>query len=253
MPLIMKMGREVPPGWSYNPSAWLQRVPIIALGWLGFFISRYLAAYQLGYIDSAWDPFFADGAQRILTSDVSRAWPVSDAGLGSMVYAGEALMGYMDGTDLWRTRPWMVAFFGILVVLLGMVSIGLVILQPVAVGTWCTLCLVTAVAMVIMIPLTLDEVVAMLEFWIRRVREGAAWWRSFLLGYGGDVMTADHRTPDSGATLGRTVPASVWGVSLSWNLLLSVVLGIWLMASPYFVGAPGSSSADSSVLSGVRW
>src|SRR3990167_2586656 len=24
-------GHEIPPGWSYNPSAWIQRIPIIAL------------------------------------------------------------------------------------------------------------------------------------------------------------------------------------------------------------------------------
>ena len=70
MPLIMKPGAEVPPGWSYNPSSWLQRTPIIALGWLGFFLSRYMAAYQLGHIDGVWDPFFGAGTERILDSHV---------------------------------------------------------------------------------------------------------------------------------------------------------------------------------------
>ena len=36
----------VPPGWTYSPSSWLQRLPIIALGFFGFLIARYLAAYQ---------------------------------------------------------------------------------------------------------------------------------------------------------------------------------------------------------------
>ncbi len=66
MILIMKMGPEIPRNWSYNPSSWLQRTPVIALGWVGFFVSRYLAAYQLGYIDSAWDPFFGESTMRIL-------------------------------------------------------------------------------------------------------------------------------------------------------------------------------------------
>lgn len=66
-----------------------------------------------------------------------------------------------------------------------------------------------------------------------------------------EALTADHRTPDYGAALGSTAPTSVRGVSPSWNLLLSVVLGIWLMAAPYLIGAPGSSSADHSVLSGA--
>ncbi|MDW7773307.1 MAG: hypothetical protein SCH71_10495 [Desulfobulbaceae bacterium] len=33
-------------------------------------------------------------------------------------------------------------------------------LQPVVVGHWCTLCLVTAFIMLIMIPFTVDELVA---------------------------------------------------------------------------------------------
>src|SRR3546814_7396658 len=62
MPGMMKMmitmppGSDTPPGWTYNPSSWLQRTPIIILGWIGFFGSRYLTAYQLGYIDHVWDP-----------------------------------------------------------------------------------------------------------------------------------------------------------------------------------------------------
>lgn len=55
MPLIMKMGPETPPGWSYNPASWYQRAPVIALSFVGLFISRYLAAYQLGYIDLPTD------------------------------------------------------------------------------------------------------------------------------------------------------------------------------------------------------
>ena len=80
----MLPGPDVPPGWSYNPSAWPQRAPIIALAFLGFFLSRYMAAYQLGYINSIWDPFFTPGTQAVLTSDVSRGFPVSDAGLGAV-------------------------------------------------------------------------------------------------------------------------------------------------------------------------
>jgi hypothetical protein len=68
--------------------------------------------------------------------------------------------------------PWMVTFFGILAVPLGVTSIVLVILQPLSVGAWCTICLATALAMLIMIPLTLDEVVAMGQFLAQSRREG---------------------------------------------------------------------------------
>ncbi|MFI5334062.1 MAG: hypothetical protein ACHQT8_02715, partial [Chlamydiales bacterium] len=43
-------GPDKPPGWSYNPSSWIRRWLGIALAVLGFFLSRYLAAHQLGYI-----------------------------------------------------------------------------------------------------------------------------------------------------------------------------------------------------------
>ena len=251
MRVIMREGPETPPGWSYNPSAWIQRLPIIALGWIGFFGARYMGAYQLGYLDTAWDPFFGPGTVEILESDISRAWPVSDALLGSTVYALEALMGYMGGTDRWRTMPWMVGLFGILVVPLGVVSIALVIMQPVAVGTWCTICLATAGAMLVMIPLTLDEVVAMLQFLVRRVREGVGFWRVFFFGDTVEGGAADERSPDWAGPLARTAPAAAWGVTLPWTLLVQTALGLWLMASPYVVGEPLTPGADSSVLSGA--
>jgi len=82
-------GPVVPPGWSYNPSSWTQRLPIIVLALIGLYVSRYLAAYQLGHIPNVWDPYFAgspldpqNGTEEIITSWVSRAWPVSDAAVG---------------------------------------------------------------------------------------------------------------------------------------------------------------------------
>ena len=208
--VMMKPGPEVPPGWSYNPSSWLQRAPIIALGFVGWLISRYLAVYQLGYIDSAWDPIFGQSTMTILDSDVSRAWPISDAGFGAYAYTFEVLMGFMGGTSRWRTMPWMVTFFGILVVPLGIVSITLVILQPVAVGTWCTLCLITALAMLFMIPLTVDEVVAMIRFLVRSRREGKSLWRTFWVGGTlEDEVNEDQRTPPYGASAPRMGRAMV--------------------------------------------
>lgn len=161
--VMMAPGPDTPPGWSYNPSDWMQRGPIIAMAFVGFFLSRYLAAYQLGHIAYPWDPFFGDGTRRVLDSEVSKAWPISDAGLGAVSYMLEALSGFMGGRNRWRTMPWMVLMFGVLVVPLGIVSIVLVILQPVAVSAWCTLCLITAVAMLIM-PLRLLNVV--MGLWI---------------------------------------------------------------------------------------
>ena len=156
---MMKPGPEIAPGWSYNPSTWHQRTPMIALGFIGWLISRYLAAFQLGYIDNVWEPFFGDGTHHVLTSNVSRMFPVSDAGLGAFAYTIEFLMAWMGGRTRWRSMPWMVTFFFIVVVPLGLTHITLVILQPVVVGAWCTLCLAAAFLMLLMIPFTVDEVI----------------------------------------------------------------------------------------------
>ena len=171
--MSMEPGPDVPRGWSYNPSSWPQRAPIIALALVGFFLSRQMAAFELGHITTLSDPFFGIGTERVLTSAVSRAFPIPDAGLGAFAYMIEFLMGFMGDKRRWRTMPWMVTFFGILVVPLGVVSIALIILQPLAVGAWCTPCLAAAAAMIVMIALTLDEVVAMLQFLVQARGEGS--------------------------------------------------------------------------------
>jgi uncharacterized membrane protein len=159
----------IPPGWSYSPSTWAQRMPIIAMGLIGFLIARYLTAYQLGHVSSVWDPFFSgkgalNGTETIITSDVSKAWPIPDGGLGAVAYMLEILMAAMGSRNRWRMMPWMVTFFGILVVPLGVVSIYFITIQPIVIGTWCSLCLVAGLAMVIMIPFAVDELVAMGQF-----------------------------------------------------------------------------------------
>lgn len=241
-------GPDVPAGWSYNPSTWQQRAPIIAFGFFGFFVSRYMAAYQLGYVDHAWDPFFRGGTERVLHSDVSKAWPVSDAGLGAMTYLIETLSGLMGDKRRWRTMPWMVAIFGFAVIPLGVVSIVLVIMQPLVVGAWCTLCLATAAAMLAMIALSLDEVVAMIQFVARSRKEGGSAWRTFWLG--GDAAAGQERAPV------RPSPwrprAMLWGFTPSAALLGTTLTGLWLMAAPDIFGiAINAPAADSDHLTGA--
>lgn len=222
---------------------------MITLAFISFLAARYLAAFQLGHISNVWDPLFGDGTRRVLTSEVSRAWPISDAGLGSVSYLLEALMGFMGGQDRWRTMPWMVTIFGILVVPLGVVSIVLVVLQPVSVGAWCSLCLLTAALMLLMIPLTLDEVWAMGEFLLRSHRAGKPFLRTFFLG-GTIEGGAEHddRVPSFGSPLGSYFAPMVWGLSVPWNLALSVVAGLWLMLAPAALGGSGSAADSDRVL-----
>jgi uncharacterized membrane protein len=239
-------GPDVPRGWSYNPSSWPQRAPIIALALVGFFLSRQMASFELHYITSFRDPFFGHGTMSVLTSAVSRAFPIPDAGLGAVAYMVEFLMGFMGDKTRWRTMPWMVTFFGILVVPLGIVSITLIILQPLAVGAWCTPCLIAAAAMLVMISLTLDEVVAMLQFLTQARREGQSLWKVFW--WGGTL-----REPRESAA--KTVHpdvvrpmAMLWGVSLPWNLLVGAALGLWLMFAPSTLGSTGKAAHSDHLI-----
>jgi hypothetical protein len=116
---------DLPLGWSYSPSSYVQRVPIVALAFGGLFISRYLAAFQLGHVEEAWDPFFRDGAagmngtEAVITSSVSKGFPIADAGFGAIAYILDILTGAMGDQRRWRTMPWLVLVFGLLIVPLG--------------------------------------------------------------------------------------------------------------------------------------
>lgn len=245
---MMKPGPEIPPGWTYNPSSWHQRAPLAALGFVGWFISRYLAAVQLGYIPEAWEPFFGPGTQRVLHSEMSKMWPISDAGLGAATYTFEALMAFMGGKARWRTMPWMVTFFGILVVPLGITHIVLVISQPVLIGEWCTLCLAAAAVMLAMIPLAVDEVVAMIQFMVLAKREGKPLWRTFWVGDTIRGGAMDERTPRYSKSVRGRVPAMVWGVTAPWGLVAGCLLGLWLMFAPAVFGTAGALADSDHVI-----
>ncbi|MEO6061143.1 MAG: vitamin K epoxide reductase family protein [Thermoflexales bacterium] len=241
VPMMMRMpGPEVPLGWSYNPSSWQQRAPILTLALLSFFLARYMSAYQLGHISWAWDPIFGYGTVQVLTSTVSKSFPISDAGLGAFTYLIELLSGFMGDPRRWRTMPWMVAIFGFMVVPLGIVSVGLIILQPVMVGAWCAACLLSALFMLLMVALSLDEVIAMLQFLMQTRRAGKSVWRTFWLG--GDAL-GDNLIPQRPQT---THPRQMfWGATVPWNLLVSAAFGAWLMAAPaVFQTQNGAAHSD---------
>src|SRR5690606_22740563 len=107
---------------------------------------------------------FTPGTKGVLESDISKAFPVSDAGLGAFAYTLEFFSICMGGTSRWKTAPWLVLVFGILVIPVSIVSTILIILQPLSVGTWCTVCLITAVCMLIPIPFAVGEVAASVQY-----------------------------------------------------------------------------------------
>lgn len=251
-PLAATSGPVTPPGWSYNPSSWTQRLPIILLALVGLQIARYLAAYQLGHVDGVWEPFFAgsptdprNGTEEIITSHVSEAWPVSDAAFGGYTYVLEILTGIVGSRARWRTMPWLVVLFGLMIAPLGITSIFFIIIQPIAIGTWSTLALVGAAAMLLQIPYSLDELLATLQFLRRRVRTGRSWLRIFL--FGDTDSDKAHGDEDEFDARPGAVLREMWtgGVSLPWNLAAAAAIGLWLMFTRLTLGTQdGMADAD---------
>lgn len=226
-----------PEGWSYNPSAWNQRVVVFILCVCCSAMALYLAAYQLGYIHYMWDPVFGDeGALQVITSNLSRSFPVSDAGLGAALYAIEALCVWKGGESRWYTSPVFVLFFGILVIPVGAVSVLLIISQPLIVGHWCFWCLLTAVCMLCMIALAVDEVYAALQFLAKtRQNDPQDFWRTLWHGGRGRPIVLEKENEEgSDGDSKENEPWStlVRGVSPTLPLILSMVIGGWLMISP---------------------
>lgn len=157
--------------YSYNPSAWSQRVPICILAAVATVVAAYMALYQWRLIDSVWDPLFGDGSQKVLDSKVAQTMDrwigIPDAALGAFAYLGDAVLGMAGSTRRWQYRPWLVILFGIDVIPLGVVSSVLVILQGTVVGYWCFLCLFTAVISLILAYWAYDEVLVSLKYLLR--------------------------------------------------------------------------------------
>src|SRR5688572_28715416 len=104
------------PPWTYNPSAWRDRVPICLLAAVAFLTSTYFALYEWRLVDTAWDPFFGASTQDVLDSDVSermRRWVrIPDGALGAIAYLGDVVFGLAGSTRRWKEQPWLVVLFG---------------------------------------------------------------------------------------------------------------------------------------------
>ncbi|MGH8525891.1 MAG: vitamin K epoxide reductase family protein [Gammaproteobacteria bacterium] len=162
---------------------------------------------------------------------MSKAWPVSDAGLGAVTYMLEILTGIIGDKRRWRTMPWLVILFGIMIVPLGAVSIFFIIIQPIVIGTWCTLCLIAAAAMLVQIPYSLDELIATGQFLAQRFRHGKS---LLIVFFKGDTMEGARQSgPENLDLPPSNVLKEMWtgGVSSPWNLLLSALVGVWLMGT----------------------
>ena len=177
-------GHDIPPGWSYTPSAWRERLVLVGGALVGCGIAVYLALYQLGVLTRVWEPFFGSGSRDVLRSGIARSLPFPDALLGAIGYLIEVVTGLIGGPHRWRTMPWVVLVYGLTVVGLGLVSLLLLIVQPVFLHAWCTLCLLSAALSLSIVGPALDEVVASLHYLRRERRRGGSLW-AILWGGGG--------------------------------------------------------------------
>lgn len=235
---------DVPLGWTYSPSTLVQRVPIVALAFVGLFVSRYLTSYQLGHNDGIFDPFFLggdglNGSEAVVTSSISHAFPIPDAGLGALAYALDILAGAAGSRARWREMPWLVILFGLLIVPLGAVSIGFIIMQPTIIGALCTLCLVQAAITVILIPYSIDEVLASVQYMAQSHRAGRHWWITLWRG-GPPLQEKYDPTPDLNQKFVPIMREFLnGGVQLPLSLAGTIVLGVVLLCTPLFLGAAG--------------
>jgi len=193
-----------PKPWDYNPSAWSQRVSIALIAALAFVIAVYMGLYQWRLIDGVWDPVFGKESAKVLDSDVShtmRRWiGIPDAMLGALAYLGDIIFAMGGSTRRWQYRPWMVVLFGLDVIPLGIVSAVLVVLQGAVVGSWCFLCLVTAVISLVLVVMAYDEVWSCLLY-LRRVHRRSGSWRVVWQCFWGRPSSAaqDVALPSAGA------------------------------------------------------
>jgi uncharacterized membrane protein len=128
-----------------NPSSWSGRVPVAILALLGCALATYLTLYQWHITATVWDPLFsAHSSEAVLTSSIDRLLPLPDATLGAMAYLVEAVVTLLGGAWRWRTAPWLVIVYGLVLAGLALTSLGLVLTQIFLVHALCTLCLCSA-------------------------------------------------------------------------------------------------------------
>ncbi len=118
----------------------IRSIAVVALAGLGVLISADLAAFQVGLVATVWDPIFGDGSRQVLTSPLSRAFPIPDALVGATAYGLDLLLAIGLVLRVWRPAI-LAAMLAVLAVLGAVVAISLAIAQPLIAHAGCTLCL----------------------------------------------------------------------------------------------------------------
>ncbi|HEX3721675.1 MAG TPA: vitamin K epoxide reductase family protein [Nitrolancea sp.] len=226
---------SVPPGWSTNPSARRRRFVLAAFALVGFVVAGYLALYQFGVISTVWEPFFGQGSHKVLDSGLSRSLPVPDAALGAAVYLTDALLTLIGGENRWRTHPWIVLGNGAVALGLGVTGVILLIVQPIAYESYCTLCMLSAFISINLVGPTMEEALASLQYLSRQYTYDL-----------GSPETHARQSPsvNQGQTPDNQRPKD--GVSL--RFVIGAAIGLWLMASPGVLNYAGSPGAADRVV-----
>lgn len=86
---------------NQNPSSWPRRIPV----------------------------FGAHSNEAVLTSSITRLPPLPDATLGALAYVVEAIVTIVGGSCRWRTAPWLVIVYGLVLAGLALTSLVLVLMQ----------------------------------------------------------------------------------------------------------------------------
>ncbi len=173
----MNLNDNIPNGSSSNQSSGRKRVPLLILAALGFLIALYLGLYQLHVFENVWEPFFGNGTNAVVKSSFSRSLPIPDGLIGAFGYLCDIILVSIGDNVRWKTKPWIVILYSILVGMMGLVSMLLIVLQPVVLHTWCTLCLSSAALSLSMIIPVMHELKASLQV-IRREKGHETFWEA---------------------------------------------------------------------------
>ena len=170
------MGEKLPPGFDENPTRWSRRIWLSVLALLGLYVSAYLTLFQIEVLPAVWDPFF--DSYEVL--DFLK-WP--DAVPGVLAYGAEVVLNCLGDEYRWRTAPWTVIAFGLIIFPAAAVSTVLLMVQPIFVDSWCTLCIVSALVSFAICGLGADEVLATLQY-LKRVSDSGGSLKRALWGDG---------------------------------------------------------------------
>lgn len=229
---------STPPGWSTNPSKRRRRFVLESLALVGFVVAGYLALYQLGIVSSVWEPFFGQGSHNVLDSSLSRSLPVPDAALGAAAYLLESFLTLVGGESRWRTRPWVVLANGSIVLALGVTGVILLIVQPIAYDSYCTLCMLSAFISINLFGPMTEEVLALLQCLSRRYTYDPA-------------SSQPHARQSSSAHQAQTSDNQRPKDGVSFRFVTGAAIGLWLMASPSILDYSGSPGAADRVVGPV--